>query len=194
MTAEIDWTDHEAIIRAELEPGEQLLWSGRPPQGFRIRLRDSFILVGGATFLFFGLFTAFNMDLIKQLWPPAFKAFWMGPVMLIAAYAVFVRPLLDVWIRRRIAYGVTSMRVVIVSNTLVRRIKSFEFDTMKLAQARKRPPGGVIRFNDEIALTEQEPFDRSFIPSSALTSLELASDADVVFGLIKKYKKPIQHK
>src|SRR5579859_2770716 len=124
MTGPTSWDNPEEIIHAELEPGETLLWSGRPRQGLVPRSGDGRQVVAAVFLLgFFGfVFAGANNNIKAQI---TFLLF-MVPILLYNLTLIFARPILDLRFRSRMAYGVTSERVLFVAWRFGHRVKSLE--------------------------------------------------------------------
>ena len=185
MTRPTCWDNPEEVILAELEPGESLLWAGRPRQGLFIRAGEFRAYFTGLLFFGFIIFTlipgAFNGN------QPNLGLIGL-PHLVFGASLLFGRPIYDIWIRSRLAYGVTTQRVLFVSGLFRRCTKSWELDT--LTDARLTPGwrgSGVIRFGCDAG---REDLDRLksmiFYSSLGLTEFELASEAEHVYRLIEQ--------
>src|SRR5262245_27366137 len=186
MTPEIDWTDPEAIIRAELEPGEQLLWVARPRQGLILRSGD-FRQIMSAVFVFgFIAFMIFGLNRNGRQ-APQFRLFAV-PILLYTGAVVVVRPLLDMQFRKRMAYGVTSDRVLFVARRFGHRVKSLEIDAMvdvKL-HSQTRSGGGELRFGSDAGKLEPAQPQRNWMVVREMNSFELDRDALTVYRMIRQ--------
>jgi hypothetical protein len=117
---------------AYLDAGERLLWVGQPRQGIFLRASDAglipFSLLWGGFAIFWEATVLTSMlhgkkaPLLVQIIFPAFGA----PFVLIGLYFMFGRFFFDAWLRRRIWYGVTDRRALIVRVGRNSSVKSFE--------------------------------------------------------------------
>jgi hypothetical protein len=95
-------SDTSAKFRDELNPGEKLIWSGQPKQGFLLRPADALIipfslLWGGLMiFLFFGSLSGPASDLSQLCFFPFF---------VITLYYIFGRFAFDAVQRSKTFYG-----------------------------------------------------------------------------------------
>jgi hypothetical protein len=137
------WDQPEEVIQAELAPGEQLLWTGRPPQGWMLRAVDAFLIPFGL--LWSGCVVAALVQTIanRANW---FGALFLVPFILVGLYFIFGRFLVDARDRQRTVYGITSERIIIVSGLRGRRVKSLNLDTLTDITLTESRGGGVITF------------------------------------------------
>jgi PH (Pleckstrin Homology) domain-containing protein len=102
--------DVDGIMRDELEPGERLLWSGRPGQGLRLREADWFAIPFTVGFFGFTVFFAFFDPSRHDSWPSLIVRAWL---LVGGFYIAIVRIPLDAWRRANTAYGITDRRAII---------------------------------------------------------------------------------
>ena len=157
MTRSLCWDDPDDIIRGELEPGETLLWAGRPRQGLELRLAD------GPRFLVLALVLGTILIPILQgagngNGPPLMFLLFCAPHLLFALAFLVGRPLYDIRLRSRLAYGITSQRALFVAGAFGHSIRSLEFDALMDAQLirRSKAGGGVIRFGCDASANEPD--------------------------------------
>ena len=134
----------EDLISDELAPGEKLLWSGRPLQGFVLRAVDAFLIPFS---LLWGGFAIFWEAGVLASGAPWFFALWGVPFVLVGLYIIFGRFWVDARQRAATVYAVTSERVVIVSGLFTRCVKSLSIDTITDVSLTERGEGaGTITF------------------------------------------------
>lgn len=108
------WTPH-------LDPGERLLWEGRPDERlFLFERRDIFgvpfsLLWGGG--VFFWLATAIGSG------APLSLVIWGSPLVAFGAYMIVGRFFVDAWIRRRTRYAITDRRALIARDAFGRSMR-----------------------------------------------------------------------
>ncbi len=102
------------ILSASIDPGEKLLWSGMPRQGFIFRETDIVHISIGIIFFvasFFGEHSVLKVEHISVFFELQGILFF-----LIGLYLSLVRLFLDKYIRANTYYGVTDKRAIIVQN------------------------------------------------------------------------------
>jgi hypothetical protein len=140
-----------AALRPYLQPGEGLLWWGRPRQGFMLTARDvllvPFSLAWGGFAIFWETLVVSGDD------PSVLFALWGVPFVLIGLYMIAGRFFHDAWKRSRTIYGLTAQRALI--------LRGDRFSALPLADAGKiRLQGGAdggrgtIVFGADPPLTE----------------------------------------
>lgn len=137
MTAKTSEEELERELRAHLEPGEELLWSGRPQTGILFRSCEPLVIFlsawGGlpwlaAIFLFVNLFR--DVEWI---------AFFLEPALLVGMFYILVgwpylsvgRFFYDARKRGRTLYAVTDRRLIILSGLLWRFCRSRTYDRVR---------------------------------------------------------------
>jgi hypothetical protein len=134
----------EDVIRGELGPSEQLLWAGRPRQGFVLRATDAFVIPFS---IMWGGFAIFWEATVIATGAPFFFAVWGVPFVLAGLYIMVGRFWVDARQRTATVYGVTSERAVIVSGVFARGVKSLSIDTLTDVSLAERAGGaGTITF------------------------------------------------
>lgn len=125
-------------IERELSPGEKLLWSGRPKQGFILRAADAFMIPFSLLWCGFAIFWEYNV--INQS-APLFFMLWGIPFVLIGLYIVAGRFFVDAKSRERTFYGVTNERILIVNGLFSRQTKSLPLRTLSDLSLTERADG-----------------------------------------------------
>jgi len=192
--AETPFSDSETVIRTQLEPGETLLWAGRPRLGFGMRraavVRLSVLLIFLSCFMvgIFGTGEAplGTMYLILAL-------FWIPLAIAIS----IVNLAIDTRLRRRTAYGVTSRRVLIVTVSASDWQQSIYLDALSeitLLSFGSRG-AGVIAFGPDWRrpTSDVNSLFRVFA-RPAMTSFELDRDARLVYQLIRDVRRTLPHR
>jgi len=126
--------DRDPVAQAflsELEPGETLLWTGRPAQGIRFRMHDILLVpfsVMWAGFAFFWEISVLIAYLHSAGEPggmPVMFPIAGIPFCLVGLYITLGRFLLDRARRRRTFYAVTDRRAIITSLLPRLSVKSY---------------------------------------------------------------------
>ena len=145
--------DFEAQQRLTRDLGgdERLLWTGRPRGGVRLVLGDvlmiPFSLMWGG-FAIYWEYSAIHMG------APGFFALWGIPFVLVGLYLIFGRFFYDAYRRAHTYYGLTTDRVLIVSEALGRKVRSLYLSGLAEMDLAVRTDGtGTITFGTASALT-----------------------------------------
>ena len=145
-------TSAAETIRKHLEPGEKLLWSGRPRQGIVFRLIDLLLvpfsmLWGGFALVWEYMVVTqmpFNDGGVALIFPVAGFLF-----SLVGLYMIAGRFVADRYCRAHLAYGITDKRAVIVAEAPWRTVTSYEIDTLRGLRLVERGNGrGTVFLTD----------------------------------------------
>ncbi|BDG03542.1 hypothetical protein AMOR_25380 [Anaeromyxobacter oryzae] len=133
-----------AEISKELGGGEQLIWSGAPVGGLRLRSSDAVVVPFSLLWAGFALFWE---RAVLQDGAPLFFALWGVPFVLMGAYITVGRFFFDAWRRSRTVYAVTNERVLILSGGFRKAVTSLRLDTLPGISLREARSGiGTISF------------------------------------------------
>jgi hypothetical protein len=138
------WNDPTQAVRAQLEAGEQLIWSGQPRQGLLLRPSDAFMIPFS---LLWGGFAIFWETTVILSDAPVF--FWLFgvPFVLIGLHLIFGRFFTDARARASTFYGVTNDRIIITSGKHGKRVQSLSLSTLGDITLDERGDGsGTITF------------------------------------------------
>jgi len=118
----------EQVLRPELARDERLLWSGVPKQGVFLRRSDLLavplsLMLGG-----FAFFWERSVSTAKDA--PIFMILWGVPFVLMGLYMIVGRFFADAYQRKRMFYGVTDQRVIILAGFFSREVKSLPLSTL----------------------------------------------------------------
>lgn len=140
-----DRGDIQHELRPELGPGEHLLWSGMPRQGVVFRAFDLFLI---PFFLIWaGIPTTAALGFLGSGKPDAFGAFFFLPFIVIGAYMLVGRFIVDAKQRGRTFYGITDQRILIVVAWPRRRTTSLKLKLLPdVTLTEGRDGRGVIQF------------------------------------------------
>jgi hypothetical protein len=131
-------------ITAALDRGERVLWSGQPRQGLMLRGADALAIPFS---LFWGGFICFfEWNAIHTNADPSMMIFGI-PFVLAAIYLMVGRFFVDAAARRRTFYALTNERILIVSGSWNRNVKSLSLRTLDQVDLSSRASGdGTISF------------------------------------------------
>ncbi len=134
-----------AEVSNELTGSEQLIWTGQPVRGVRLRASDAFLVPFSLLWAGFAFFWE-GMVLTKGRAPLLF-ALWGIPFVLAGVYITVGRFFFDAWRRSRTRYAVTNERVLIVSGGFRRTVTSLRLKTIPAISLREARSGlGTISF------------------------------------------------
>jgi hypothetical protein len=181
--------DTSNMIRDELNPGERIIWSGQPQQGFLLRpsdaLRIPFSLLWSSlvTFMFF--------DAVSGSTPDFFSLFFFL-FFLVGLYVMFGRFFIDLAQRKKTFYALTNERIIILSGLLNQNVKSINFKKLpEINLSVKRNGRGTIIFGTS------HPWDWFYAGSGWPTRgsynlsprFEMIEDVKIVYQQIKRLQR-----
>jgi hypothetical protein len=106
---------------------ERLLWVGKPVGGIRFLPGDLLMIPFS---LMWGGFAFFWEYMVLTSGAPFFMALWGVPFVLVGAYMIAGRFVLDAFSRSRTFYGVTDRRAIIVKTWPSRNVQSILLSTL----------------------------------------------------------------
>ena len=137
-------------IARELASAEKVLWAGQPRQGIVLRPADVFLIPFS---LLWGGFAIFWEVMVIAMGAPFFFPLFGAVFVVVGLYIMVGRFFLEAR-RTRIAYALTSERVVIVSGLIGRTVKSIDLRTLgEMSLSERRNGSGTIAFGSP------SPFD-----------------------------------
>lgn len=136
-----------------LDPGEAIVWSGRPPRGLLLRAADvflipfSFVWFGGVLFAFAGAIDGRNAS--GGLFHPVLALF-----LLVGFYIAFGRFLVDAFSRTRTFYAVTDRRALILGGLKSANIKSMPLQPgLEVSVSGKGR--GSVKFGPDVSFSQR---------------------------------------
>lgn len=131
-------------LHRELIPGEQLVWSGRPGTGIRLRPNDALMIPFSLMWGGFAFFWEFSVTHSKA---PVFFSIWGIPFVLLGIYLIVGRFFFDAAVRSRTAYALTNRRAIIISGFVIRQVRSVDLRSIPELGFRESASGsGTITF------------------------------------------------
>jgi hypothetical protein len=141
------------MIQLELDPGERLLWAGRPKQGTVFRGSDVFMIP--FSLLWGGFAIVWEIMALsiphKEVGPQSviFPLFGI-PFVLIGLYMIFGRFIYDSRKRAHTYYGLSNQRAIIISGLFGRAVKSLNLRSLSdVSLSEKSDRSGTITFGQE---------------------------------------------
>jgi hypothetical protein len=182
----------DTAILPNLDPGERLLWSGKPVQGIRLRPADLFLIPFS---LLWGGFVIFWETMALTMIPrDAGFIGWLFPLfglpfVGVGLYVIAGRFVVDARARARTYYGVTNQRVMIVTGGRSTRVRSVVLANVQEITLTEHANGtGNIHFGPEYAMVpawaNQVPRNRFQGPS--LEGIDRARD---VYAIIRQAQR-----
>ncbi|MGP6087236.1 aspartate carbamoyltransferase catalytic subunit [Antarctobacter jejuensis] len=161
-----------------LDPGERILWQGRPGAAVRIGTGDIILMVFG---IFFAGFALFWMVTASQ----AGGIFWLfGLIHFCVGLGIILWPVLGrPYLRRHTWYTLTDRRAFIATDVPLRgrQLKSFPIDADNSLTFEDRQPGSVI-FASELRRSKNGSHETRI----GFRDIE---DARRVYGLMRRIQR-----
>jgi hypothetical protein len=183
------WQDDSQPIRSQLDPGERLLWTGRPRQGIILRVSDIFVIP--FSLVWSGIvFMAVTSSIAK-------KDFGLGllffvPFVIAGVYITVGRFVYDILNRRGTYYGVTENRIVIVEGIFGRSITSLDLKSLPAVTLKEKRNGkGTVLFSGDPnqAGTPSWLRGRGERKEGRFVGFESIPDAKKVFDIVRNAQK-----
>ena len=132
----------QALLSAQLQPDEEILWAGRPPLGIRLRPMEA---------LYIPLLALVALTVLRPIvdhWPPPrVDIVWTVAFLLGLLYLAGGRLLISAWQRHFMYYFVTAKQIIIIWRFLRWRVKSVPLALICKVWLRERRNGsGRIDF------------------------------------------------
>lgn len=180
-----------SVIQDRLQPGERILWSGKPFAGLMLTGKDAFLVPFS---IMFAAFAVFWLVGVTEGNAPTFFYFWGAMFVCIGLFFVFGRFLLDAWLRRRTSYAVTDSRILIARRAPLPRFTSLQLSNLPAVELSGDPKSrGSLRF-----APSSSPFGTGGSFGFWVTSLDSApqflgiEDAGKVYDLVMQAAKSLK--
>lgn len=172
------------MVKPELGSQEQLLWSGQPRHGLVFRAND--LLMTPFSLLWGGFAIFWEASVLRSNGPLIMKL-WGIPFVLVGLHMIAGRFVVEAWKRKRIFYGVTNERVIILSNFFSRNVYSINLRTLSdVVLSQKSDGSGTIVFGGA-----SKPSRWAFLKSrnnreADLPTFEEIQEAEKIYGIIRE--------
>jgi hypothetical protein len=133
-----------AALEGDLDPGERILWAGRPRQGIYFAGADVLLVPFSLVWAGFAFFWESNV-LHGKNFPILFVLFG-GAFCLIGLYLVFGRFIFDALLRARTFYAITDRRALIVSRVTSRDLTSIDLEGVQVTLKEGSDGSGTLAF------------------------------------------------
>lgn len=175
-------------LERELGVGEQILWSGQPTQGLRLRAADAFLIPFSLLWAGFAVF--WEIGVISS-GAPFFFMLWGIPFLCVGAYITVGRFFVDAALRAKTWYGVTNERIVIIGGLFNRMVKSLPLRSLpELALEQRHDGSGTITFGSSMPFANWyrglawPGMDQRLSPA-----FEIIADAKAVYEIIRQAQR-----
>ena len=118
--------DASAALSPHLNPGERLLWFGRPKQGILLRGEDAWLMPFSPIWCFFSFPGAFSRLVSGS---GGFSLFDLVSTVT-GIYLLIGRFLIDMWLRAHTYYGLAEGRALIVTGGFSQQLRSINLKTL----------------------------------------------------------------
>ena len=176
--------DIRNIIGKELDPGERLIWYGKPADGIRFRSSEIFLVPFSVMWGGFAIFWEYSV--LSSGHAPIFFVLWGIPFVCMGLYLIVGRFIYDAYSRTHTFYGVTNERVIIISDGLSRKVKTLDLKNLsEISYVDQSSGWGTISFG--AALSPFGFFGSTNWPGTSRHSppqFEMIENAKKVFEII----------
>ena len=140
-------TDIKSQLNQQLNPHENLIWTGQPKKGLILRSSDAFMIPFSLLWCGFAIFW-FVTSIIMGA-PIIFSMFGL-PFVGVGLYMVFGRFFVDSSQRKHTIYGLTEERLIIKSVVFNKSFKSIDLDSLTdIEYIAKEDGSGSIYFGNK---------------------------------------------
>ena len=154
----------DEVIKEELIPNENVIWTGKPESGQLFKTSDIFMIPFSIMWGGFALFwesTAITMNA-----PLLFKI-WGIPFVVVGLYMIFGRFIYEFYNRKALFYGITNKRIIIKQTIIPKKTTTLILSNIQEVNLRiKKNGNGDIIFAPERSLISS--FNRQYQPPSFL--------------------------
>jgi hypothetical protein len=177
------------IFRDELDPGERIIWSGQPQQGFLLRPSDALIIPFS---LMWGGFAIVWESMAIFGGAPFFFMLWGIPFVIIGLYMIFGRFFVDIAQRRKTFYALTDERIIIISGLFNQNTKVLNLKSLSELNISTRSDGrGTVTFGASHPMSWM--YSGSGFPNMGryhiAPSFDMIHDAKTVYQHIKRLQR-----
>lgn len=121
-------TSSHPIFQQFLNPGEKIIWSGKPRQGFLLHRSDVFFIPFSLIWTALAIWMEYDTLVSPR---PIQEKFWSLFSLAVAAYILAVRFLVDAIYRSLTFYALTNQRVLIHAGFLKTTLTGLPLTSMK---------------------------------------------------------------
>jgi hypothetical protein len=176
----------EDELRSYLDPGEKLLWAGRPIQGVVFTPPDWYLIPFSVVWLGVALIISLaNLKKTPEPMGAAVSVLFVG----IGIYWLIGRFFVDSFYRARLVYGVTDRRAIIASGVFRGSVQSIDLSSLSGLKLEERGDGtGTISFGDQPGHSNYSWYAWSGpgLQASAGSQFFRVADVKKVYGIVRE--------
>jgi hypothetical protein len=172
-------------LQKHVNKREQIIWAERPKQGIIFRSSDGCLI----PFSFaWGGFAIFWEVMVLVMDAPIFMALFGIPFVLIGLYLIVGRFFHDMYIRKKIIYGLTEKQIIIKRGDNLRFVDLSSLTDMQLTT--KKNGSGSILFNSKYNQrnNKKNPSNLTFTPVSTGLGFEAIPNVQSVYNQIEELR------
>jgi len=174
-------------LQQHLEPGEKLIWTGRPKTGIVFRTADIFLIPFSLLWCGFAIFW-FTTALASGA--PFFFLIFGSVFVVIGLVFVFGRFLIEAKQRENTYYGLTEDRIIIKSGVYTKTVKSLNIRTLSdIEYVEKKDGSGTINIGPKNPMMMWGNGMNWWPGVKATPSLDLIQDVKKVYNRIIEIQK-----
>ena len=184
-----DFSNFSTSLKQELQKhinkSEQIIWAERPKQGIIFRTSDGCLIPFS---LAWGGFAIFWEVMVLTMDAPIFMALFGIPFVLIGLYLIIGRFFHDMYIRRKMIYGLTKKQIIIKRGDNFRFVDLSSLTDMQLTT--KKNGSGSILFNSKYNQKNSKgnSSNLTFMPLSTGLGFEAIPNVQSVYNQIEKLR------
>ena len=175
-------------LERELGAGEQVLWSGQPKHGLRLRAADAFLIPFS---LLWAGFAVFWESAVISSGAPFFFILWGIPFLCAGAYITIGRFFVDAALRAKTWYGVTNERILIIGGLVNRTVKSLPLRSLpEIALEQRQDGSGTITFGSSLPFASwYRGFAWPGMDQRMAATFDLIANAKAVYEIIRQAQR-----
>lgn len=172
-------------LQKEVGKGERIIWAERPKQGIVFRSSDGCLIPFS---LAWGGFAIFWETMVIVMDAPIFMAFFGIPFVIIGLYLIVGRFFHDMYIRKKMIYGLTQKRIIIKRGDHTRFVDLEALTDIQITE--KNNGSGSILFNSKYdnRNNTQNSSSLSFSPLNSGLSFEAIPNVRYVYNQIEELR------
>ncbi|WMX14016.1 hypothetical protein [Aureispira sp. CCB-E] len=173
-------------LKKHVNKGERIIWANRPKQGIIFRASDGCLIPFS---LAWGGFAIFWESMVIIMDAPIFMALFGIPFVLIGLYLIIGRFFHDMYIRKKIIYGLTEKRIVIKRGDNLRFVDLSALTDIQVLE--KKDGSGSILFNSKFdqKSNRNSSSNLNFAPLSMGLGFDAIPNVKYVYHQIEELRK-----
>ena len=168
------------VLKEHTNNGKDLIWTGRPVQGFRFGKQDFFLIPFS---LFWCAFVAVWETMAIVMDAGWLFILWGVPFILIGVYMLIGRFVHDRWYRKYTFYGLTPTTLLVQHPRKLERFLLSDLQSLDVQEGRNNR--GSLSFSTRGAVKSQQ-YPMVLAMGNTIDSVE---NVDELYNIIRNYKK-----